>query len=49
MACVFQKCRHLTPNTALLVILGAVTLAPDLFRGSNGDGRQQNILALRRC
>ena len=28
MACVFRKCRHLTPNTALLVILGAVLWLP---------------------
>jgi hypothetical protein len=39
MAWVFRKCRHLTPNTALLVILGAVLLAPVLFRGRNGDAR----------
>jgi hypothetical protein len=31
MACVFRKCRHLTPNTALLVILGAVLWLPISF------------------
>jgi hypothetical protein len=31
MAWVFQKCRHLTPNTALLVILGAVLWLPFSF------------------
>ena len=31
MAWVFQKCRHLTPNTALLVILGAVLWLPVSF------------------
>ena len=31
MAWVFQKCRHLTPNTALLVILGAVLWLPISF------------------
>jgi hypothetical protein len=31
MACVFRKCRHLTPNTALLVILGAVLWFPISF------------------
>ena len=31
MACVFRKCRHLTPNTALLVILGAVLWLPFSF------------------
>ncbi|MGY8662512.1 hypothetical protein Q3C01_09105 [Bradyrhizobium sp. UFLA05-109] len=49
MAWVFRKCRHLTPNTALLVILGANTLAPDLFRSCNGNARgivcQGHVLA----
>ena len=31
MAFVFRKCRHLTPNTALLVILGAVLWLPISF------------------
>ena len=31
MAWVFRKCRHLTPNTALLVILGAVLWLPISF------------------
>ncbi len=31
MAWVFHKCRHLTPNTALLVILGAVLWLPISF------------------
>jgi hypothetical protein len=31
MAWVFRKCRHLTPNTALLVILGAVLWFPISF------------------
>lgn len=31
MAWVFRKCRHLTPNTALLVILGAVIWLPVSF------------------
>jgi len=31
MAWVFQKCRHLTPNTALLVILGAILWLPISF------------------
>jgi hypothetical protein len=31
MAWVFRKCRHLTPNTALLVILGAVLWLPFSF------------------
>ncbi len=31
MAWVFRKCRHLTPNTALLVILGAVIWLPIAF------------------
>jgi hypothetical protein len=31
MAWVFRKCRHLTPNTALLVILGAVLWLPTSF------------------
>jgi hypothetical protein len=31
MAYVFRKCRHLTPNTALLVILGAVLWLPISF------------------
>ena len=31
MAWVFRKCRHLTPNTALLVILGAVLWFPMSF------------------
>jgi len=31
MACVCRKCRHLTPNTALLVILGAVLWLPISF------------------
>ena len=31
MAWVFQKCRHLTPNAALLVILGAVLWLPVSF------------------
>ena len=31
MAWVFRKCRHLTPNTALLVILGAVVWLPFSF------------------
>ena len=31
MAWVFRKCRHLTPNTALLVILGAVIWLPISF------------------
>ena len=31
MAWVFRKCRHLTPNTALLVILGAVLWFPVSF------------------
>src|SRR5260370_2676684 len=31
MACVFRKCRHLTPNTALLVILVAVLWLPISF------------------
>ena len=31
MACVFRKCRHLTPNTALLVIMGAVLWLPISF------------------
>ena len=31
MAWVFRKCRHLTPNTALLVILGAILWLPISF------------------
>ena len=31
MAWVFRKCRHLTPSTALLVILGAVLWLPISF------------------
>jgi hypothetical protein len=31
MACVFRRCRHLTPNTALLMILGAVLWLPISF------------------
>src|SRR5204862_1144155 len=31
MAWVFRKCRHLTPNTALVVILGAVLWLPISF------------------
>src|SRR6202049_3528458 len=31
MACMFRICRHLTPNTALLVIMGAVLWLPISF------------------
>ena len=34
MAWVFRKCRHLTPNTALLVILGAALWLPISFGGA---------------
>src|SRR4029077_5013275 len=36
MAWVFRKCRHLTPNTALLVILGAVLWFPISFAVATG-------------
>ena len=48
MAWVFRKCRHLTPNTALLVILGAVLWLPissGLQRRCSGMVCQGHVLA----
>src|ERR1700752_1822399 len=36
MAWVFRKCRHLTPNAALLVILGAALWLPISFAVATG-------------